>query len=80
MAVAERQQLHSLIDSLPDSQLAEVQNWLQTLSHRHRTNGGASTPFVPVVLGGLWEGDVVSDDDINAVRQQMTASFLKGLE
>jgi hypothetical protein len=80
MTVAERQQLHSLIDSLPASRLTEVQNWLQAFSYRHRTNGGTSTPFVPVVLGGLWAGELIDDEDIMAVRQEITASFFEGIE
>lgn len=78
MVVLERQQLHSLIDTLPDSQLAEARNLLQEF--RHRTNGDTSTPFVPVALGGLWKGEFVSEEDLVAVRREMTADFLKGLE
>lgn len=80
MIVVERQQLHSLIDTLPDSQLAEAQDWLQQFSRRHRANDGAAAPFVPVILGGLWKGDIVDEGDVLAVRREMTASFLKGME
>lgn len=80
MTVAQRKQLHSLIDALPESTLIEAQTWLQTLSQRRRSNGGTSTPFVPVALGGLWNGEIIDEEDILAVRQEMTASFLEGLE
>lgn len=80
MTVAQRKQLHSLIDALPESTLIEAQTWLQTLSQRRRSNGGTSTPFVPVALGGLWKGEIIDEEDILAVRQEMTASFLEGLE
>lgn len=80
MVVLERQQLHSLIDTLPDSQLVEARHWLQEFRQRHRANGETSTPFVPVALGGLWKGESVNDDDLVAVRKEMTADFLEGLE
>jgi hypothetical protein len=80
MSVVQRKQLHSLIDALPDYTLVEVQDWLQSFGYRHRSNGGSSTPYVPVALGGLWKGDVVDDDAITAVRRDMTRDFLAWLE
>jgi hypothetical protein len=80
MTLVQRKQLYNLIDTLPDSTLVEVQSWLQSFSHRHRSNGGTSTPFVPVALGGLWKDVLIDDEDIAAVRRDMTEDFLKGLE
>ncbi|HRI56711.1 MAG TPA: hypothetical protein PK170_06410 [Anaerolineae bacterium] len=80
MTVVQRKQLHSLIDALPDSTLVEAQNWLQTFSRRRGSNGGSATPYAPMALGGLWAGEIIDEEDILTVRQEMTVSFLKGLE
>ncbi len=80
MTVAQRKQLHKLIETLPDSTLVEVKSLLQALSNNSRSNGGKSMPYVPVALGGLWQDVLIEDEDITAVRREMTESLLKGLE
>lgn len=75
-----RQEVHHLVDTLPEARLAELVRWLR--SQRIERATAASQPaesspprYTPVRLAGLWEGVIIGDDDLREVRQTMWAGF-----
>lgn len=73
-AQAVRQQVYQALDELPPEGLEELARFLDFLRFKHRVG----KPRV-VALGGLWKGlDLdVSDEDIRALRQRVTARMLE---
>jgi len=80
MSVINRTELYRLIDELPESVLTEVARFLEFIRFKLNQEVGLSTPFVPVALGGLWQGVAISDDDIARVRQEMGQGFGETVE
>ena len=35
------------------------------------TKHSSQPPYTPVALGGLWQGTIITDEDIESVRQEM---------
>jgi hypothetical protein len=71
-----KQQLSQVIDRLPEPSLVEVATFLEFLQYREfKQTAKTETPFVPVALGGLWQGVHISDDDLTEVRREMWLEF-----
>ncbi len=75
MSTIKRADLYSLIDEVPESVLSEVARFLEFVRVKLPEETALPTPYVPVVLGGLWREISISDDDITAVRQEMGHNF-----
>jgi len=80
-----RQELHRLIDALPDTLLAEIANWLRSarlllpLSVKE-PSAPLTTPYTPVKLGGLWQTVSISDQDLTEARQTIWKGFGEQIE
>ena len=70
-----KQQIVDSLDRLPGEFLGEVATFLDYLQYKINQNVQQQTPYRPVVLGGLWEGVHISDDDIHQVREEMWNSL-----
>ena len=71
-----KQQIVDSLDRLPGEFLDEVATFLDYLQYKINQSV-QQTPYRPVVLGGLWEGVHISDDDIRQVREEMWNSLGK---
>ncbi len=65
------------LEQLPEPEVWEVITFIEFLKYRVNRESVSSTPFIPVVLGGLWEGVTISDDDIEEVRRDMWRDFME---
>jgi hypothetical protein len=77
-----KKHLVTILDKLPEETLAEVARFLDYLQYRleHYSLDTAipssqPTPYKPVALGGLWEGVMITDEDIAEVRREMWSGF-----
>jgi hypothetical protein len=71
-----KEQINKTIETLPESSLREVATFLEYLQYRgSQATRPSATPYTPVTLGGLWQGVVVTDEDIDEVRQEMWSGF-----
>ena len=77
-----KQQVVTILDTLPEETLAEVTTFLDYLQYKlkhHPTDtdvpSSQQTPYKPVALGGLWEGVTITDEDIAEVRREMWSNF-----
>ena len=70
-----RKKAHEAIDTLPPESLEELSKFLEFLRFRQRTQ---EKP-VNVQLAGLWQDEQfdVTDDDIRALRQQVSDHVLQ---
>jgi len=70
-----RQEIHRLVDALPEANLADLLRWL-----RHQRGELAAIPdqqaqngqprYTPVNLAGLWQGVTISDTDVTIIGKQ----------
>ncbi len=77
-----KQQVVTIVDTLPKETLTEVAIFLDYLQYKLEyppTGMGVplfqQTPYKPVALGGVWEGVTITDEDIAAVRREMWGDF-----
>ncbi len=71
-----KKRINKTIESLPESTLVEVATFLEYLEYRESPgNRAQTTPYTPIALGGLWQGAVISDEDIEEVRREMWSKF-----
>ncbi len=75
-----RQEIHQLIDALPESTLMDLRRWLRNQRVKpavlvDEQSGQIQPRYTPVRLAGLWHGITIDDDEIHAVRQTMWAGF-----
>ncbi len=77
-----KQQVVTILDTLPEETLTEVATFLDYLQYKleHHPAGNSvppfqQTPYKPVALGGLWEGITITDEDIAEVRREMWSNF-----
>ena len=77
-----KQQVVTIVDTLPKETLTEVVIFLDYLQYKleHPSTGMGvpslqQTPYTPVALGGVWEGVTITDEDIAEVRREMWGSF-----
>ena len=75
-----KQQVVTIVDTLPEETLTEATIFLDYLQYKleHPPAGlgvplSRQTPYKPVALGGVWEGVTITDEDIAAVRREMWA-------
>lgn len=61
--------------TLPEETLYDVKLFLDYLQYRRQQETLRTTPYVPVALGGLWQGIEITDDDIAEIRREMWANF-----
>lgn len=80
MSTISRRDLHRFIDRLPESSLAEVARFLEFIFFKLGEKPDSASPYVPVALGGLWQGLTITDEDIMAVRQEMWRGFGEEVE
>lgn len=79
-----RQEIHRLVDALPEANLADLLRWL-----RNQRGAPAAIPdqraqngqprYTPVKLAGLWQGIIISEAEMQSVRQTMWAGFGESL-
>ena len=75
-AIGLKEQLSQTIKQLPESSLTEVATFLEYLQYRDfMSKRPPTTPYAPVALGGLWQGESIGDEDIAAVRREMWDGF-----
>jgi hypothetical protein len=65
------------LDNLPPEGLKEVQNFLDFIRFKSQKKAKKSTPYIPVALGGLWEGEEISEQDIADIRKEMLGNLAK---
>jgi len=77
-----KQQVMTILDTLPEETLTEVVTFLDYLQYRlkHPPAGmivppSQQTPYKPVALGGVWEGITITEEDIAEVRREMWSNF-----
>ncbi len=77
-----KQQVVTIVDTLPEETLTEVVIFLDYLQYKleHPPAGvgvllSQQTPYKPVALGGVWKGVTITDEDIAEVRREMWGSF-----
>jgi hypothetical protein len=71
-----KKQIAKTIETLSESSLLEVATFLEYLQYRESLSTRQSaTPYTPVALGGLWQGVVITDEDIDEVRRAMWSGF-----
>ena len=70
-----RHKIHQAIDELPPESLEELAHFLDFLKFKYQ----AQPPRKVAVLGGLWQhlDFDVSDADVRALRQKVTAQLLR---
>ncbi|MBE7529626.1 MAG: DUF2281 domain-containing protein [Ardenticatenaceae bacterium] len=71
-----KKRINKSIESLPESTLVEVATFLEYLQYRESpVNRQTTASYIPVALGGLWQGMEITDEDIVEVRQEMWSGF-----
>ena len=70
-----KEQAVAKLNLLPEGFLREVVIFLDFLQYRLEQGLSPQTPYKPVALGGLWEGVVISDEDIDQARREMWGGF-----
>ncbi|MBK6433288.1 hypothetical protein [Candidatus Amarolinea dominans] len=70
-----KHQLLALLESFPEDTLREVVTFVEFLNFRRQTQTHVQTPYVPITLGGLWQGITLQDEDVAAVRREMWQNF-----
>ncbi|MFZ1550456.1 MAG: hypothetical protein WAV53_03540 [Anaerolineae bacterium] len=60
-----------MLESFPEVTLREVVTFIEFLNFKRQTQTHVQTPYVPVALGGLWQGVTLQDEDLAAVRREM---------
>ncbi len=77
-----KQQVVTILNTLPEDTLTEVATFLDYLQYRLEHHpidtdvpSSQQTPYKPVALGGLWEGVTITDEDIAEVRREMWSNF-----
>jgi len=66
-----KEQALAVLETLPETALKEVVIFLDYLQFKLGRLPAPQTPYKPVVLGGLWEGVTITDEDIAEVRREM---------
>ncbi len=67
-----KQQIITLLDTLPADRLEEVADFVAFLHTRHAPR---QPSYTPVALGGLWSGVTVDDAGIAEIRKEIWGSF-----
>lgn len=70
-----KEEIMESLGMLPEETLSDVKLFLDYLQYRVRQKASRTTPYVPVALGGLWQGVKVTDEDIAEVRREMWENF-----
>lgn len=70
-----KQQISKVLDTLPEDKLSEVALFLEYLQYKQGHKSAQRTPYTPVVMGNLWAGVTITDDDIAEVRRDMWQGF-----
>jgi len=63
------------LDNLPPEGLREVVKFLEYVNFKFPSKAKATTPYKPIVLGGLWKNENIDDKDIDEVRREMWQSI-----
>ena len=84
MSTSTRQEVHRLIDRLPDSLLADLLHWLQSrklwnVAPSMRPQAVIQPRYTPVKLADLWQGISIDEQDIQLARQSIWAGFGESL-
>lgn len=66
-----RARIAALVDSLPNEALDDVVSFLEFQRYKLEHRAANPTRPVPVKLGGIWSGANITDEDIQAVREEM---------
>jgi hypothetical protein len=74
MSTISRTELHRLIDELPEPIIPEVAQFVEFIQFKLDREIKEPT-YVPIALGGLWQGLTITDEDISTVRQEMWQKF-----
>jgi len=71
---AVKQKIYQMLDSLPHQGLKDLSQFLDFLEYKYQTGTEANV----VSLGGIWQEIVfdVSDEQVRALRQQVTDALL----
>jgi hypothetical protein len=63
------------LDKLPPEGLQEVVNFLEYVRFKFPKKSATTTPYRPIVFGGLWKNENIDDKDIDEVRREMWQSL-----
>lgn len=66
-----KNQLLTLLHTLPEEALPEVAMFLDYQRYKLTTRTPEEAAYKPVALGGIWDGIEISDADIHEVRREM---------
>lgn len=72
-----KQNIITSLDDIPAEGLKEVQTFLDFIRFKSQKKTETSTPYIPVALGGLWEGEEISEKDIADIRKEMWGNLEK---
>ena len=72
-----KKQVLAKLDELPTDALEEVANFLDYLRFKLERDSIRQTPFLPVSLGGLWDGVSISDEEIAGMRREIWGRFME---
>lgn len=72
--LAVKQRIYQMLDSLPHQGLEDLSQFLDFLKYKYQTGTEANV----VSLGGIWQEITfdVSDEEVRALRQQVTDALL----
>lgn len=65
------------LDKIPPEGLKEVQAFLDFIRFKSQKKTAKSSPYVPIVMGGLWEGEEITEQDIADIRKEMWGNLDK---
>ncbi len=72
-----KKQVLAKLDELPVDALEEVATFLDYLRFKLERDSVRQTSFLPVSLGGLWNGVSISDEEIVGMRREIWGRFME---
>jgi hypothetical protein len=75
MSSAYKEQILSRLSELSDESAIDLLRYMEYVRLTEQSKAAVRTAYRPVVLGGLWQGQNVSEEDLSGVRREMWGSL-----
>ena len=72
-----KQNIITSLDNIPPEGLKEVQAFLDFVRFKSQKKTAKSKPYIPIAMGGLWEGEKITEQDIADIRKEMWGNLAK---
>ncbi len=72
-----KQNIITSLDNIPPEGLKEVQAFLDFIRFKSKKKSAKFKPYIPVAMGGLWEGEEITEQDIADIRKEMWGNLKK---